>query len=252
MHRFILVLLFALGLTACDAASPIDPGNGGGNGNGNGNGNPPAGNALDGIYMGLRENASGNVYEDFFTFYPDGRVLRSIPSEGRDRPYPGFPECQFDVCGTYTRSGGEVRVVWGASDTPDVYDLGSDGALQERGETGKHRSVAPTPAALDARYGVLGEDGEVWVSLRLHADGRFEEARLMDWTNWALDPVYPQREGQEVEGGRGTYTLRDNTLALRYEGGFTAYFSFVVPPGEAGRAIPETIYVTGGAIPRRP
>jgi hypothetical protein len=241
-----MILLLAA-LAACDATAVEDPGDD--------PDSPPVGaDAPDGIYMGLRTNMDGDTYEDFFTFYPDGHVLRFNPSEGLDRPTDFDAACEFGVCGTYTVEDDEVHILWGQSTTPEVYDVDGQGALQRRGQTGKHR---PTPSLdglrLAATYGLPQGPGEPpFAHVTLTADGRFEENNLLDYLNWELDPEHPERDGTAVPRGTGTYTIRRNTLTLRYDGGFVAYLAVVVPPGEVGRPTPDAVYLNGGNLGRLP
>lgn len=48
-----------------------------------------------------------------------------------------------------------------------------------------------------------------------------------------------------VPGGAGTYTLRDNTLELRYGDGRVARVTAYIFPQELRKAVPDEIYIHG-------
>jgi hypothetical protein len=89
------------------------------------------------------------------------------------------------------------------------------------------------------------------VSVEFTDAGRFTEANLMSYTSW--DKLAPPGETRvPLAGGAGTYRVTRNTLELRYDGGPTAYFFFVVPPGQIGSAVPNVVYVNTTHIGQAP
>jgi hypothetical protein len=211
----------------------------------------PAAASLDGIYLGLRTNADGRQYPDFWTFLPDGRVVDSDPYEGLDRPLRVDQLCRAFSCGTYVRDGGTLRVRWGESAVDRVYDLDAQGAFNERGRTQKYRPLAALNGLrLDATFAEIGGDGAL-VKIRFTADGRFREESLMHFTAWAQFGA-PGETRAERAAGSGAYTIQRNTLTLRYDDGQVAHFTIVVPPGEFGKAVPDAIYVNAAPIHRVP
>jgi hypothetical protein len=214
---------------------------------------PGAAPAPDGIYLGLRTNFDGRVYQDYWTFFPDGRVVDADPDEGLGRPVDLARLCRRHACGTYARRGGELRIRWAEGADERVYDVDADGAFNERGRTQKYRPLAPLDGLrLDATFAVQAPESDTTlVRLRLTADGRFAEQGLMHYTAWAQ--LGAPGEGRvERPGGAGRYAVTRNTLALAYDGGQAAYFTVVVPPGEAGKPVPDVLYVNQARLPRVP
>jgi hypothetical protein len=208
---------------------------------------------LDGVYMGIAQNAAtGLIYQDYWTFLPDGRMLRTHPTEGLDRPADHAAICRLVECATYTLDGTEMRIRrQGGAET--VYDFDAAGSFAERGRSARYRPLAPLDGfRVSATYAVVEPArGRTLVSLALARDGRFTEEKLMDYTSWVrLAP--PGETRVPLPGGSGTYTVTRNTLALRYDGGQTAYFFFVVPPGEMGNAVPNVVYINTAPINRVP
>ena len=212
---------------------------------------PPSATSLDGIYLGLRvSGVNDKQYQDYWTFLPDGRVLDVDPYEGLDRAVDVAMLCLRYPCGTYVRSGDELRISW-AGGPPKVYDVDAAGAFNERGKTQKYRPLDHLNGLrLDATFAEVDTGiGRTMVRLRLTADGRFEEERLMHYTAWAQLGA-PGETRVARDGGSGRYTIRRNTLALHYDDGEAAYFTIVVPPGEIGKPVPDVIYVNSGPISR--
>ncbi|MGZ8411787.1 MAG: hypothetical protein ACXWZS_11230 [Gemmatirosa sp.] len=205
---------------------------------------------MQGIYLGIRFNIDGRPYQDYWTFFPDGRVMDADPYEGLARPVDLDFICRRHACGTYTRTGSTLRIRWADADER-VYDVEADGAFHERRKTQRYRPLAPLDGMrLDARFAVLDTERDTaLVSIRFSADGRFAEERLMRWTAWAQLGA-PGETRAALAGGAGRYTIGRNTLALAYDGGRTAYFTIVVPPGEAGKPVPDAVYVNTARLER--
>jgi hypothetical protein len=71
----------------------------------------------------------------------------------------------------------------------------------------------------------------------------------MVYTNWARLAA-PGETRVPLPGGTGSYTVARNTLELRYDGGPTARFFIVVPPGALGSAVPDVVYVNTAPVNR--
>jgi hypothetical protein len=211
---------------------------------------PAAG--LDGVYVGLATNGlTGRVYEDYWTFFPDGRMMRKHPGEGLARPTDYDAVCRRFECGTYTVRGAELHVRWAFRGEEKVYDLDAVGGFAERGRVTRYRPLAPlTGLRLGARYAVVDTANDIVLTrIEFTPDGRFAEANLMTHTSWAL-LAPPGETRAPLRGGAGTYTVTRNTLELRYDGGPTAYFFLVVPPGYVADAVPEAVYINTALIRR--
>jgi hypothetical protein len=240
-----LLALLIVSLSACDAAAG-DPGDD--------PPDPPVGaDALDGIYMRYKQNGISGTFDwEYLTFFRDGRVMVHMPEEGLER----FDRddwdraCAHTFCGTYTRAGGVVTVRWDDGDEL-VFDVEAGGALQRRGAAQSYRPTPPLDGLrLDGVYAQIDEVNDIELAwARFTADGRFEERNLMAHTQW-VHFAPPGEEREALEGGSGTYTIRRNALELRYDGGPTAYFTIVVPPGNASNPGSSTLYVNNSQIPR--
>ncbi len=208
---------------------------------------------LDGVYMGLRQSGiTGALYQDYWTFFPDGLVMDDYPTEGLDRPIDTDQGCKTFICGTYVQQGSTLLIHWQGDSEATVYDLDENGALQQRGKVQKYRPLLPLDGLrLDATYAVNDvENGTTIVEVRLTQEGRFAEKNLMRYTSWdLLGQVGETRVA--LPGGQGTYTIHRNTLTLHYDGGPTAYFFVVVPPGAANTPVPSVLYINTASLDRR-
>jgi hypothetical protein len=180
-------------------------------------------------------------------------MMRKHPSEGLARPTDYETVCARFECGTYEVRGTELHVRWAFEGREKVYDLGADGSFAERGRITRYRPLAPlTGLRLGTRYAVVDTVNDIVLTrVEFTAGGRFTETNLMTHTAWAL--LAPPGETRvPLRGGTGTYTITRNTLELRYDGGPTAYFFFVVPPGFAADAAPDAVYINTAHIRRAP
>lgn len=206
--------------------------------------------AVDGLYLGLRlSSISREPYVDYITLLPDGRALNQAPDEGLAVPVAWERECKNAPCGTYQAGAREVRVRWSYGDT-DIFDI--DGAvLRLRGSASRvYRRVAPLDGfVLDGRYGIA-EAQQPWAWITFTTDGRFSEQRLMEYTGWARSGDVATRRRIAVGSGAGLYRIRRNTLELRYQGGPTARFAIVVPPGTTPTSHASFVYINQAKMAR--
>lgn len=92
----------------------------------------PGGSTLNGIYLGLRQNlVTGRVFQDYVTFYPDGRVLWESPTDGLDAPFDQ-DRCRYGKCGTYRLQGNQVQIRWDAGDGR-ILEIEAGGVLRVPG-----------------------------------------------------------------------------------------------------------------------
>lgn len=202
------------------------------------------GPALNAVYLGWRipMNMSAPT-EDYITFYPDGRVYHEDPDEGMAAPLDWSTACRNVQCGTYRIEGSRVRIRW-SSGSEDAFELEPGAVLRRPGREQRYRPLAPLDGVgLDGVYVLRGERGEVTVGITFSAAGEFREYNLMPYTNWVMRGDAAQRRRMERREGWGRYTIRRNTLELRYDGGPVARFMVSVPPGVAPGPRPATLVI---------
>jgi hypothetical protein len=180
-------------------------------------------------------------------------MMRKHPSEGLARPTNYEAVCARFECGTYEVRGAVLYVRWAFEGREKVYDLDAAGSFAERGRITRYRPLAPlTGLRLGARYAVVDTVNDIVLArVEFTSDGRFTETNLMRHTSWAL--LAPPGETRvPLRGGVGTYAITRNTLELRYDGGPTAYFFFVIPPGLVADPTPDAVYINTAPIRRAP
>lgn len=206
---------------------------------------------LDGIYYGLRSNlATGRVGQAYLTFFPDGRVSTDDPAEGLAGPVDFEQMCRYGQCGTYQLRGSELRIRWRHGEE-EVYDRGAAGELRRRGRSQSYRPVSLLDGMrLDGEFAITDpETGKAVVGIRFEPDGEFLENNLMGFTNWEM----LARQGERrvpLALGYGRYTIRRNTLELRYENGPVARFVIFIPPGEPQTPAARTVVINQAVLPR--
>ncbi|MBW3571050.1 MAG: hypothetical protein KY467_08080 [Gemmatimonadetes bacterium] len=182
------------------------------------------------------------------TFFPDGRVLMREPPEGLAAPLrrTDAPNWSSDW-GTYEVVGGrELRVR-----VPGHVLRGCwDGRLL-RIRRGSRRAVyRPWPRLSGTLNGAYRADASL-PAIHFTPDGTFVDEGFQQYLGdrQALDggirfADQPQ-ERQARRAGRGTYSLRDNTLELRYADGRVERLTAMATPEEgAVRPLPR-VYLAG-------
>jgi len=206
---------------------------------------PQGGDALDGVYYGLRsDTVSERVRTDYYTFLPDGRAFRGFPGEGLGRAVDWAQECKYAECGTYRRQGDEVRFHNDEAGTETLFRFDAQGVLRRTDRKISYRRMHLLDGPrMDGTWGIYDrEKGEAVVALQLTPDGRFRESGLLRYLSWEkLGADADRRETQVVDKGRGAYSIRKGTLELRYDGGPTAYLMIATPPGVDPRGTPPTL-----------
>lgn len=235
-HRSALLRLLAVAATvALPAPAPAQA--------------PHAG--LNAVYLGWRIGMDmSEPSEDYFTFYPDGRVYHDDPDEGMAVPLDWAEACRNVQCGVYRIDGGQVRIRW-SSGSEDAFELEPGAVLRRPGRSQRYRPLAPLDGvALDGKYALQGEGGQALVGIAFTPAGEFLEYHLMPYTHWVERGDAAQRRRLERPEGRGRYAVRRNTLELRYEDGRTARFMISVPPGVAPGPRPQTLVINRVRLPR--
>ncbi len=202
---------------------------------GSGGGNPDPG-VLNGIYVSLQHSSATGIYTEFITFFPDGRVYYDYPKTGT--PLDWTLACEDTACGQYRVSGDELQLDWD-SGTQNVWTMDADGVLfndRDPLASGYRRLEKFDGVKLEGRYEARSVwNGETfWIAFQ--PNGGFTEENLSEALLFPHEFQEALSSGNAVEGGSGTWSLRDNTVELRYEQGLTLRWGIHVAAGETPRA----------------
>lgn len=220
---------------------------------------PSGSGGLSGIYNGVTRQvvapgpgspvASGITWtpgEDWMTFFPDGRVYLALPEEGLGVPFDWAAECRPHPswCASYRVDGDVVRIRW-ATGEERVLRRTSDGSLRTQDRLDFLPFDGLTGMRLDGRYSIPWKTHPP-VTIQFTRDGRFSEQDLLNNIGWMMlrkheDPAIAAM--LETQRGSGSYTIRDNTLELRYDSGRTARIAIYVFPQELRKRVPDEIYI---------
>jgi hypothetical protein len=163
-----------------------------------------------------------------YVFWPDGRVLMTLPRGGVVRPgQQSFPGLE-DSWGRYVVRGDSVTLTWGTAGRAS-YGL----ARAPRGELDA-AVMRPAAAPVDG-LGLVGTWHAVGYDadrvIRFDAAGRFTTGRI----------------GIPETPGQGRYQIRGYSIELRYDGSDVEYASFYSPMAGAS---PATIFIERIALER--
>ncbi len=207
---------------------------------------------LDGVYLAWRTTTPMSTPEQsYLTFYPDGRVYHDDPDEGMAVPLDWAEACRNTQCGTYRVAGNTVEVRW-SSGSGQRFRIEAGGVLKPEGSTRRLRRLAPLDGLrLDGVYARVNTGGDVAVGITFSREGEFREYNLLPYTNWVMRGDRGQRQREVVGEGWGRYTIRRNTLELRYSNGLVARLMISVPPGVSPDGNASTIYINRTSLTRR-
>jgi hypothetical protein len=151
--------------------------------------------------------------------------------------------CRNTQCGGYRVEGNRVVVRW-TSGEERRFEIEPGGVLKPAGSVRRFRPLATLDdLRLDGVYVVRTTAGEVTVGITFSRDGEFREYNLLPYTSWVMRGDSRERQRLVVPEGWGRYTIRRNTLELRYSNGLVTRHMISVPPGVAVSGTPATISV---------
>ncbi|MBP6879240.1 MAG: hypothetical protein KBC34_14540 [Phenylobacterium sp.] len=212
--------------------------------------------ALNGVYYGFRADQLNNkVKADYYTFLPDGRALRGLPTEGLGRPLDWTYECRFAECGTYSQRAGQVVFRNTTSGADTVFSIDGEGVLRKpNGSQGYRRMHLMDGMRLSGAWGVFDPSASApIVEISFDQAGRFRETGLLRYLAWAeLGRDAASRSSKTVDRGQGAYAIRQGTLELIYDKGPRAYIMLAVGPGLTPSAAPRSIHLNGAILDRAP
>jgi hypothetical protein len=172
---------------------------------------------------------------DYMCFFPDGRVYWGQPIGGPVEIFEN--EYESPYFGRYTMNGDEFTIVWG-------YDKVLNQQLTHNGK--RHGSGGVEVNGLDYRRmhsceGLKLHGTYVWKwdggdsVVRFTKDGRFTERGLKHTV--ADDELGRPDWPKLPESGAGTYSIRKNTLEVKYDRGPTRRIFFSIPDPEDAKTI---------------
>lgn len=207
--------------------------------------------SLHGVYVALRSSTPLSVpAEEYITFYADGRVYNDDPDEGMSSPLQWSEACRNTRCGSYAVRGKTVVIGW-AGGGEQRFEIEQGGVLKPAGSVRRFRPLASLDGArLDGVYVLTGAGGEVMVGITFSSEGEFREYNLLPYTNWVMRGDAGERKRLVVPEGWGRYTIRRNTLELRYSDGLVARLMISVPPGVAVSGTPSTVRINRTSLAR--
>ena len=207
---------------------------------------------LNGLYLRQEQSFQGTALthrEDYYYFFPDGRVYHSVPPEGPSH-FQWQTETQKnpDRCGRYGVEGDRITFSWmtGRTYTWKISGTGNEFDLNQSPTVKADKF--PAPARISGTY----DRGSVNT-----APGLPTVALSTSYT-FALDGTVTTNgmRGTDTttvtatinERGRGTYSLSGNDLEIRRGGEVWRCTAFPVPGGTAS---PPSISINGALFVRR-
>lgn len=207
---------------------------------------------LNGLYLRQEQTFQGtalNHREDYYYFFPDGRVYHGVPPEGPSHfQWQAETQRNPDRCGRYGIEGDRITFSWmtGRTYTWKISGTGNEFDLNMSPTVKAERF--PSPARISGTY----DRGSVNT-----APGLPTVALSTSYT-FALDGTVTMggMKGTDTttvtatinETGRGTYTLSGNDLEIRWGGEVWRCTAFPVPGGTAS---PPSISINGALFVRR-
>jgi hypothetical protein len=213
---------------------------------------PTTGPGFEGVFYrgSVAFNAAGGRGErvqrvDYLCFAADGRAYNGHPSggpaacfENEDPRSPSF--------GRYTLSGDEIVIRWNKQEQPQKLKRRPDGKLEQDGAT-FHPLASCDDLKLEGTYTVAWADNSK-TQVRFFKDGHFKATGLQDCVN--LDQlVYPDWPKLPA-AGTGTYTIRRNTLEVKYDNDGPARRMFFTTPDNPSN--PKRISIANNPLEREP
>jgi hypothetical protein len=199
---------------------------------------PGSAAGLQGLYIGykMRGMIGLRTHFEYFVFFPDGNVIRSLPEQGLDNfNFAKALRESRDYCGRYEVTGNQVAITW------------ADNNVETATQAGTNLKIAG-----DSYFKVSRSDG-----LRLQGVYRREGADLAKYfIQFASDGHFAENgmlnlvayRGPSTSPGSGTYSIGNNTLTLNYADGRKVALSFFVFPVVAEGQQPTRIHVNTYAL----
>jgi hypothetical protein len=213
---------------------------------------PTTGPAFEGVFYrgSVAFNAAGGRGErvqrvDYLCFAADGRAYNGNPSGGPAACFEN-EDPRSPSYGRYTLNGDEIVIKWNKQENPQKLKRRPDGKLEQDGAT-FHPLASCDDLKLEGTYTVTWADNSK-TQIRFFKDGHFKATGLQDCVN--LDQlVYPDWPKLPA-AGIGTYTIRRNTLEVKYDNGGPARRMFFTTSDDPSN--PKRISIANNPLEREP
>ena len=199
---------------------------------------PGSAGGLHGLYVGykMRGMIGLRTHFEYFVFFPDGNVIRSLPEQGLDNfNFAKALRESRDYCGRYRVTGNQVEITWADNNVETATQVGTD--LKIAGDS--YFNVSKSDGLrLQGVYRREGADLAKYF-IKFASNGRFAENGMLNLFAYS---------GPNTSPGSGTYSIGNNTLTLNYSDGRTVALSFFVFPAVTDGQQPTRIHVNTYAL----
>lgn len=195
---------------------------------------------LSGIYgtpsmraTGVSGPAANELVFKYYTFFPDGRVLRQMPPEGLlSFRYEFWQQHYKFDCGRYKIDGDQVVVTLDRPEgEPEVVKLKREGDILVNGDV-KYRPIAqdqPKPEGRWLRMNHEKREELFQLGITFNKDGTFKDEGFNSTTRigWWCGSDYLLRDVEAGPvAGAGKWRVEKNTLELVYDDGRKRRFGY--------------------------
>jgi len=188
--------------------------------------------SLSGVWAMPGQRATGlqgNPFElvmKYYTFFPDGRVIRQMPPEGLLNVRMEHWERYYTHdCGTWQINGDSVDIRLGPPGSePEVVWFTLKGDTLDDGRV-VYRRISDTPPQLSGRWlrvGWEGREKRFQLGITFNSDGTFKDegfGATMRFTWWCGADFLLRDMEAGAKPGQGKWRVEKHTLELIYEDG---------------------------------
>lgn len=190
---------------------------------------------LTGLYRMVRPSsvARSGYYVEHLVFLPGGKLYRGVPPEGlqyfdievAQRAHP-------DRYGTYQIKNGAIHILLGPNKTPYVITRNGE-RLNNPPSLGKG-SFRPVPACDGLKLEGSYRRNTSEPTITFTSDGKFRDGGIFRYFG-SLENPDGTMYMDDGTGGHGTYSIRQNTLELKYADGHTRRILIQVFPEQLAK-----------------
>lgn len=179
-----------------------------------------------GMRLANRESLTSEPEMKYFTFFPDGRLMRLMPPEGLlSFRYEHWQQANPFSCGRYTVAGDEVTITLARPQgEAEIVTFKREGDTLVRG-TARYTPAPASPAKPEGRWlrtGWRGRDERFRLGITFGKDGTFKDEGFgcTMRSSWWCSPDYLMRDMEAgPQPGAGSWRIEKNSLELIYADG---------------------------------
>jgi hypothetical protein len=199
--------------------------------------------AMEGVYIGYFLSSGFKLARSYLIFNPDGWVAKGMPEAGMEgfdfTAYRESPTTNKSWVGRYRLDGNDINIIW--QDYPD------DRQAITRNESGTAPGLGkyvPTCRCTGKRFSGVYIWGPPTSQqyLQFLVDGTFLDNGLID-TITVSGPYY-----DNPRMARGTYSIQDRTLTLKFADGRILKQTFLAPKAQESEQVFDWIEVNQHAM----